>query len=209
MKHVRAFVGLGGNLGDPAATLREAIRELDGLPATRMLRASRLYRSAAWGLEDQPDFINAVALLDTQLDARALLDALLLLERSHGRDRAAETRWGPRTLDLDLLLYDDAVIDETGLRVPHPHLHQRAFALLPLVEIAAETVVPGRGAARDLLKGIKAHGVEALGDQGPRTHAASRLSGTMKHPRCHPRESGELAPSDSSSKATGFPPSKE
>lgn len=166
-QRVRAFVGLGGNLGDPAATLREAIRELDGLPGTRMLRASRLYRSAAWGVEDQPDFINAVARLDTQLDARALLDALLQLERSHGRERHAETRWGPRTLDLDLLLYGDAVINEPGLRVPHPHLHERAFALLPLAEIAPETLVPGFGVARELLSTISADGVEVLGNDMP------------------------------------------
>ncbi|MEJ7746115.1 MAG: 2-amino-4-hydroxy-6-hydroxymethyldihydropteridine diphosphokinase [Luteimonas sp.] len=159
---VRAFVGLGGNVGDPTATLHEAIRELDGLPDTRMLRASRLYRSAAWGMQEQPDFINAVALLETRLDPRALLDALLQLERSHGRDRDAETRWGPRVLDLDLLLYGDAVIDEPGLRVPHPHLHERAFALLPLVEIAPETVVPGRGRGRELLAAIALHGVEVL-----------------------------------------------
>ncbi len=159
---VRAFVGLGGNVGDPIATLHEAIRELDGLPDTRMLRASRLYRSAAWGMQDQPDFTNAVALLETRLDARALLDALLQLERSHGRDRDAETRWGPRVLDLDLLLYGDAVIDEPGLRVPHPHLHERAFALLPLVEIAPETVVPGRGWGRELLAAMELHGVEVL-----------------------------------------------
>lgn len=159
---VRAFVGLGGNVGDPTATLHEAIRELDGLPDTRMLRASRLYRSAAWGIQDQPDFINAAALLETRLDPRALLDALLQLERSHGRDRGAETRWGPRVLDLDLLLYGDAVIDEPGLRVPHPHLYERAFALLPLVEIAPETVVPGRGRARELLAAMAVHGVEVL-----------------------------------------------
>lgn len=159
---MRAFVGLGGNVGDPIATLHEAIRELDGLPDTRMLRASRLYRSAAWGMQDQPDFTNAVALLETRLDPRALLDALLQLERSHGRDRDAETRWGPRVLDLDLLLYGDAVIDEPGLRVPHPHLHERAFALLPLVEIAPETVVPGRGWGRELLADMDLHGLEVL-----------------------------------------------
>lgn len=161
---VRAFVGLGGNLGDPAATLHEAIRELDSLPSTRLLRASRLYRSTAWGVEDQPDFINAVALLETGLDARALLDNLLQVERSHGRDRDAETRWGPRTLDLDLLLYGDAVIEEPGLRVPHPHLHERAFVLLPLCEIAPETSVPGRGVVSELLAVIKPYDAKVLGN---------------------------------------------
>jgi len=159
---VRAFVGLGGNLGAPVATLREAIREFDGLPGTRLARTSSLYTSRAWGVEDQPDFVNAVVLLDTQLDARELLDALLQLERSHGRDRDMETRWGPRTLDLDLLLHGDAVIDEPGLHIPHPHLHERAFVLLPLVEIAPETMVPGRGMARELLATIAVQGVEVL-----------------------------------------------
>lgn len=161
-QRVRAFVGLGGNLGDPVATLRQAIRELDGLPGTRMLRASRLYRSAAWGVADQPDFINAAALLETQLDPRALLDALLQLERSHGRERDAGNRWGPRTLDLDLLLYGDAVIDEPGLRVPHPHLHERAFALLPLAELAPDTMVPGQGVVHELLATIEIAGVEVI-----------------------------------------------
>ncbi len=164
-KPVRAFVGLGGNLGDPAATLQEAIRELDGLPSTHLLRASRLYRSPAWGVPDQPDFINAVVLLETALAARTLLDAMLQVERSHGRDRDAETRWGPRTLDLDLLLYGDAVIEEPGLRVPHPHLHERAFALLPLIEIAPEAMIPGRGLVRDVLDTIAVDAIERVGNQ--------------------------------------------
>ena len=157
---VRAFVGLGGNLGDPATTLLEAIRELDGLPSTRLVRASRLHRTAAWGVVEQPDFVNAVALLETALDARALLDALLTIERSHGRDRDIEARWGPRTLDLDLLLYGDAVIHEPGLRVPHPHLHERAFVLLPLDEIAPDAMVPGRGVVRDLAAAIRQDGID-------------------------------------------------
>ena len=105
------------------------------LPQTRLMRASKLYRTPAWGVAEQPDFINAAALLETRLPPRDLLDALLDIERSFGRERHGSERWGPRVLDLDLLLYDSAVIDEPGLRVPHPHLHERAFALLPLVEI--------------------------------------------------------------------------
>lgn len=159
---VRAFVGLGANLGDPVVTLHEAIRELDGLPSTRMVRASQLYRSAAWGVTEQPDFINAVALLETSLDARTLLDAMLVIERSHGRDRDVETRWGPRTLDLDLLLYGDAVIDEPGLRVPHPHLHERAFVLLPLAEIAPDAMIPGQGVVRELTAAIASDAIEVL-----------------------------------------------
>ncbi len=146
---VTAYVGLGGNLGDAAASLRAALAELDAIPDTRLQRASRLYRTPAWGIAEQPDFVNAAARLSTGLDARALLDELLAIERDHGRDRGAETRWGPRALDLDLLLYGDARIDEPGLRVPHPHLHERAFVLVPLLEIAPDVSIPGIGRARD------------------------------------------------------------
>lgn len=158
-----AFVGLGGNLGNAAATLREALLELDALPLTRLLRASRLYRTPAWGLETQPDFTNAVAMLETRLDARTLLDALLGIERAHGRERATETRWGPRTLDLDLLLHGDACIDEPGLHLPHPRLHRRAFALLPLVEIDPDAAIPGIGRAGDVLATMDVGAIEALG----------------------------------------------
>ncbi|WP_242104290.1 2-amino-4-hydroxy-6-hydroxymethyldihydropteridine diphosphokinase [Lysobacter sp. M2-1] len=160
---VIAFVGLGANLGDAPATVREAMRALDVLPQTRLLRASRLYRSRAWGVETQPDFINAVAMLESRLPARSLLDELLAIERAHGRERAAEVRWGPRTLDLDLLLHGDSIIDEPGLRVPHPHLHERAFALLPLVEVAPDAVIPGRGLARDIAAVMAGEGIQALG----------------------------------------------
>jgi 2-amino-4-hydroxy-6-hydroxymethyldihydropteridine diphosphokinase len=158
-----AFVGLGANLGEAAQTVREALQELDALPDTRLLRASRLYRTRAWGVEAQPDFINAVAMLETALSARGLLDALLALERAHGRDRARETRWGPRTLDLDLLVHGDARIDEPGLRVPHPHLHERAFVLLPLADIAPDAVVPGAGRVRELAAAMAGDGIEAIG----------------------------------------------
>lgn len=158
-----AFVGLGGNLGDAAATLRDALLELDALPLTRLLRASRLYQTPAWGLEAQPDFTNAVAMLETRLDPRALLDGLLGIERAHGRERATGPRWGPRTLDLDLLLHGEARVDEPGLHVPHPQLHRRAFALLPLVEIAPDAVIPGIGPARDVLATMDVGAIEALG----------------------------------------------
>lgn len=157
-----AFVGLGGNVGDVAVTVREALSALDGLPATRLLRASPLYRTPAWGRLDQPDFINAAAKLETGLDARALLDALLDVERQFGRDRDDDARWGPRTLDLDLLLFGDAVIDEPGLRVPHPHLRERAFALVPLAAIAPEAVIPGYGTVRSALDGVAVDRIEAL-----------------------------------------------
>lgn len=158
-----AFVGLGGNVGAAVTTLRAAIGDLSALPDTQLLRASRLYRTPAWGMEDQPDFVNAVAMLETQLAPQALLEHLLAIERIHGRMRDADLRWGPRTLDLDLLLYGDAVIDEPGLHVPHPQLHKRAFALQPLVEIAPETVIPGIGRASDALAAMATTGIEALG----------------------------------------------
>ena len=159
---VIAFVGLGGNLGDPVATLGAALQALDEVQDTRLLRASRLYRTPAWGLEQQPDFINAVAMLETRLAAQALLESLFVIERRHGRVREAEQRWGPRTLDLDLLLYGDAMIDEPGLRVPHPYLHERAFALLPLLEIAADVEIPGRGLARNAVSLLEKSNIQSL-----------------------------------------------
>ena len=104
VSYTHLFVGLGGNLGDPAATLGAALQALDEVQGTRLLRASRLYRTPAWGVEQQPDFINAVAMLETSLGAQALLESLFVIERRHGRVREAEQRWGPRTLDLDLSL---------------------------------------------------------------------------------------------------------
>ena len=162
---VVACIGLGGNLGDAAATLRAAQEALGRLRLTRLLRASRLYRTPAWGKTEQPDFINAAILLETSLPARELLDGLLAIERDFGRTRAADgsDRWGARTLDLDLLLYGDVEIDEPGLHVPHPHLHERAFALLPLVEVAPDAMIPGRGLARDALAVMATDDIEALG----------------------------------------------
>ena len=157
-----AAVGLGGNLGDAASTVREALRALDDLPATHLLCASPLYRTAAWGNTDQPDFVNAAALLETRLDARALLDELLGIERQFGREREAAVQWGPRILDLDLLLYGDAVIDEPGLRVPHPYLHERAFALVPLAQVGPGLQVPGRGTVAALLRAIDSQGCVPL-----------------------------------------------
>ena len=127
-----------------------------------MLRASRLYRTPAWGRTEQPDFINAVVLVETAVPARELLDALLAIERDFGRVRVDGERWGPRTLDLDLLRFGDAVIDEPGLRVPHPHRHERAFALLPLVEIAPQLVIPGIGNVAAIAADMAADGIEAL-----------------------------------------------
>lgn len=159
---VVAAIGLGGNVGDAAATLRQAAQALDALPGTRLLRLSRLYRTPAWGVEDQPDFVNAVALVQTALAPRPLLEALLEVERRFGRDRARERRWGPRTLDLDVLLYGAQVVDEPGLQLPHPRLHLRAFALAPLLEVAPDAEIPGFGPARNAVSAMDMSNIHPL-----------------------------------------------
>lgn len=156
-----AYIGLGSNLADPPAKIRTALQALRQVPQTRVLRQSRLYRSAPWGQPDQPDFVNAVAELDTALTPRELLDALLGIEREAGRVRSG-ARWGPRVLDLDILVYADECIDAAGLRIPHPHLHERAFALMPLAEIAPNLHIPGQGNIESLLARIDIEGCCAL-----------------------------------------------
>lgn len=160
---VRAYVGLGGNLGDARARLRDAFDALARMPSTRLLRRSRLYRTPPWGVTDQPDFINAVAELETRLAPRGLLDALLAIERANGRRRGAE-RWGPRTLDLDLLAYADLRRDEPGLSLPHPRIGERAFVLVPLAELAADLHLPGAGTVRELLARVDATACEPIDD---------------------------------------------
>lgn len=146
---VTACIGLGANLGDAAGTLRAALSAIAALPGTTLVAASPLYLTPAWGMQTQPDFINAAARLDTALEAPALLAALLQIERQFGRQRSGAQRWGPRTLDLDLLLYGDAVIELPGLQVPHPRLHERAFALVPLADVAPELRIAGHGTVRE------------------------------------------------------------
>ena len=146
MEHT-VFVGLGSNLADPRAQVLQAMRELDDLPQVRVLRRSSLYRSAPVGYLEQPDFINAVVQLQTSLPPRDLLDTLLALEQRCGRVR--EFVNAPRTLDLDVLLYDDLQHHEHGLTIPHPQMHLRAFVLQPLLEIARECIIPGVGTAAD------------------------------------------------------------
>ena len=143
------FVGIGSNLSDPRAQVLEAVRALAGLPQTRLLASSSLYRSAPVGFLDQPDFVNAVAQLETELGPRELLEALLELEREHGRTR--EFLNAPRTLDLDVLLYDGLCHHEHGLTIPHPRMHERAFVLQPLLEIAPDCAIPGIGPAAECL----------------------------------------------------------
>ncbi len=149
------YIGLGSNLADPHAQVEAGLHALAALPDSRLLRRSRLYRSAPWGRTDQPDFVNAAALVETGLAPAQLLHALLALERRAGRERDA-TRWGPRVLDLDVLVYGNLVLDEPGLHVPHPHLHERAFVLVPLAEIAPDLNVPGRGPIDRLLAAVDA-----------------------------------------------------
>jgi len=156
---VTAHVGLGSNLGDSAAVLEAAFDALAALPGTRALARSSLYRSAPVDASG-PDFLNAVAAFETRLAPPALLAHLHRIEAQHGRERSG--RNAPRTLDLDLLLYGAEVIDADGLVVPHPRLHERAFVLVPLLEIAPDVVVPGLGRAADLLPGVGSQAVARL-----------------------------------------------
>jgi 2-amino-4-hydroxy-6-hydroxymethyldihydropteridine diphosphokinase len=147
----RAYVGLGSNLGDREATLRAAVDELAATPGVEVVAVSTLVDTEPVGYLDQPRFLNGVAVLETDLPPRTLLGLLLAIEGRFGRDRAAAPAQGPRTLDLDLLLYGDAEIDEEGLRVPHPRLHERAFVLGPLQEVAPGLEVPGMGSVEAIL----------------------------------------------------------
>jgi len=143
-----AYVGIGANLGDARAAVRDALARLDAWPGCRLAKASGCWRTAPIDSSGD-DYINAVAAVDTTLDAHALLAALMDIEQAHGRERPY--RNAPRTLDLDLLLYGDAIIDTPTLTVPHPRMHERAFVLAPLLEIAPSIGIPGRGHAADWL----------------------------------------------------------
>jgi 2-amino-4-hydroxy-6-hydroxymethyldihydropteridine diphosphokinase len=161
---VTAFVALGGNIGDPPAQIRSALRALAALPETRLVRQSSLYRNPPVGRLDQPEFVNGVARIETRIGPRDLLDRLLEIERGQGRVRGCPN--APRTLDLDIVLYGDRVIREPGLIVPHPRMLERAFVLVPLAEIAPDAVVPGKGRVADLLARVDASGMIRLEDQG-------------------------------------------
>ncbi|MBN8436587.1 MAG: 2-amino-4-hydroxy-6-hydroxymethyldihydropteridine diphosphokinase [Accumulibacter sp.] len=155
-----AFVALGANLDDPVAQIRAASAALANVPDSRLLRLSSLYRTAPVGIRGQPDFINAVAALATRLPPPQLLDALFAVERRFGRRR--EFYQAPRTLDLDLLLYDELVVDSLPLSVPHPRMHLRAFVLAPLLEIAPHCRIPGRGSAVAWLPAVSMQRIEKL-----------------------------------------------
>jgi 2-amino-4-hydroxy-6-hydroxymethyldihydropteridine diphosphokinase len=157
---VRAYIALGSNLDDPVSQVRAGTQALGKLPGTRLMRCSSLYRTAPVGVTDQPDFINAVCAADTSMPAGVFMRALLDIERAHGRQR--DIPGGPRTLDLDLLLYGDLVCHEPGLILPHPRLHERAFVLYPLSEIAPGLSIPGRGQVETLLAGCAGQAIERL-----------------------------------------------
>ena len=154
----RAFVGLGSNLGDREATLRAAVGRLRNTPGVEVRGVSTLRNTEPVGYVDQPRFLNGAVELETGLSARELLDLLLGLERAFGRDRAAAPPQGPRTLDLDLLLYDEAEISEPGLEVPHPRLHERGFVLEPLAELDRELKIPGKGPIQTLIAKLDSSG---------------------------------------------------
>ncbi|MER8750791.1 2-amino-4-hydroxy-6-hydroxymethyldihydropteridine diphosphokinase [Mesorhizobium sp. M1050] len=153
------YLSLGGNLGDPAKSMGAALRMLDADADTRVTGVSSLYRTPPWGKLDQPDFLNAAAAISTWLAPRALLDLCLDAERKLKRVR--EERWGPRLIDIDILVFGDRVIHETGLEVPHPRMLERAFVLAPLAEIAPGLVVSGRSIA-DRLVAVDTSGIERL-----------------------------------------------
>lgn len=162
-RFIRAYVALGSNLNDPARQVSEAFDALDDLPETRLLSRSSLYGSAPWGYRDQPDFVNAVALVETRLTPRALLENLLEIE--HLRGRVREFPNSPRVLDLDLLIYDGLIFHEHGLTLPHPRMHERAFVLQPLVEISPECRIPGLGRAADHLAACAGQVLHRLPDK--------------------------------------------
>ena len=150
---MRAYIGLGSNLGDRERTIEQAVALLRAGPGVEVVSESTLRETEPWGPVAQPRFLNCAVEVETSLEPRALLGVLLDVERRLGRVR--EERWGPRTIDLDLLLYGDAALDEPGLTVPHPRLHERAFVLEPLHELDPTLVVPGRGPVEELLRALQ------------------------------------------------------
>ncbi|CDX19594.1 2-amino-4-hydroxy-6-hydroxymethyldihydropteridinepyrophosphokinase [Mesorhizobium sp. ORS 3324] len=153
------YLSLGGNLGDPAKSMAAALRMLDGDDKTRVAAVSSLYRTPPWGKLDQPDFLNAAAAIETALSPRDLLELCLDVERRLKRVR--EERWGPRLIDIDILVFGDRVIHETGLEVPHPRMLERAFVLAPLAEIAPDLAVGGKSVS-ERLRAVDASGIERL-----------------------------------------------
>lgn len=158
-----ALIALGGNVGDVRATFRTAISNICGMTQAALLARSSDYRTPPWGEGNQAPFINACIEIETALDPHALLFTLHKIEKKFGRDRAHETRWGPRPLDLDLLAWDDVRLDKPELTLPHPRLFERAFVLVPLAEIAPDRVIAGQRVC-DALARLSTDGIERLPD---------------------------------------------
>jgi 2-amino-4-hydroxy-6-hydroxymethyldihydropteridine diphosphokinase len=156
-----AYIGIGSNLDDPVSQVKEALEELDGIPDSVLVSQSSLYASKPMGPADQPDYVNAVAALDTLLSAGELLQALQNIEQRLGRERDGE-KWGPRIIDLDLLLYGKKTIKTDTLTVPHPGLHERDFVIIPLAEIAGNLNIPGKGLLSTLIAACENHSVRKL-----------------------------------------------
>ncbi|WP_027583536.1 2-amino-4-hydroxy-6-hydroxymethyldihydropteridine diphosphokinase [Bradyrhizobium sp. Ai1a-2] len=158
-----ALIALGGNLGDVRATFNKAIPQICGMSQAALVARSADYATPPWGDEQQPGFINSCIEIETSLDPHALLFCLQKVETKFGRDRSSERRFGPRTLDLDLIAYDDARIDQPELTLPHPRLFERAFVLVPLAEIAPDRVIAGRR-IRDALAAVSTDGIVRLSE---------------------------------------------
>jgi 2-amino-4-hydroxy-6-hydroxymethyldihydropteridine diphosphokinase len=156
-----ALIGLGGNVGDVRTTFAEAIETLRSRASARLVARSSDYATPPWGQENQPPFVNACIEIETALEPHALLRIMQEVEYAHGRDRAKETRWGPRTLDLDLLAYDDRTLNEHDLTLPHPRLFERAFVLVPLAEISPARKIAGKTAV-EALRAVAADGIKRL-----------------------------------------------
>jgi len=157
-----AWIGLGSNLGNPGAQLKEALLQLGDIAGIELREISGFYRTAPWGKQDQDEFFNAVAMVETKLQPGELLEVLLQIEHQMGRDRSAG-RWGPRIIDLDLLSYDDLVMKSPGLELPHPRMHLRAFVLQPLLELDPDFIIAGKRSAKECLSSLGDQDVEYTG----------------------------------------------
>ena len=163
MSRISSALGLGGNIGDPRASMSSALRLLDRTERVDVRAVSRLYRTPPWGKTDQDWFFNSCALIDTELQPHALLDVCLGVERTLKRER--RERWGPRIIDIDVLTYSDRSVREEGLTIPHPHMHERAFVLLPLLDIAPDLKVSGKTVS-EWARQADGAGIEAVSEDG-------------------------------------------
>ena len=160
-----AWIGLGANLGRPQQTLSSALLALDSLDSTQLIAVSPAYWTPPWGVLEQPEFLNSVACIRTDMAPAALLHALLDIESRLGRERGQQ-RWGPRMIDLDLLMVDDQVLDSAELTLPHRRLHERAFVLMPLADLAPDLEVPGQGCVQDLLDALPDEALDGIRPAG-------------------------------------------